>query len=72
MSPDAQFCLNYTRTSEHAIPWVIISADATQTQVDGLMADGAFAYLTKLLDLTQFFLVIEQATSGVQEKTPTS
>jgi CheY-like chemotaxis protein len=54
------------------IPVVVISADATKTQVDGLIADGAFAYVTKRLDLTQFFRVIEQAMSGVQEKSPTS
>ena len=36
------------------------------------MGDGAFAYLTKPLDLPQFFRVVEEATSPAQEKATVS
>ena len=36
------------------IPVIVISADATQRQIDNLMAAGARAYLTKPLDLAEF------------------
>ena len=45
------------------IPVVVISADATKRQVDRLLAAGARAYLTKPLDLGQFYRVIEEASS---------
>jgi CheY-like chemotaxis protein len=54
------------------IPVVVISADATQSQIERLMDDGAYAYLTKPLDLTEFFRVVGEATSGSEEKTPAS
>jgi CheY-like chemotaxis protein len=42
------------------IPVVIISADATARQVDRLMAAGAQSYLTKPLDIGEFFRVIDE------------
>jgi CheY-like chemotaxis protein len=42
------------------IPVVIISADATARQVERLMAAGARSYLTKPLDIADFFVVIEE------------
>ena len=46
------------------IPVVIISADATSQQVKQLMAAGARAYLTKPIEVTEFFRVIEQTTAA--------
>jgi signal transduction histidine kinase/ActR/RegA family two-component response regulator len=54
------------------IPVVVISADATQSQIERLMDDGAYAYLTKPLDLTEFFRVVGEATSGSEENAPVS
>jgi PAS domain S-box-containing protein len=45
------------------IPVVIISADATARQIKRLMAAGAQAYLTKPIDITEFFRVV-QATGA--------
>jgi PAS domain S-box-containing protein len=42
------------------IPVVIISADATARQIQRLMAAGARSYLTKPLDIAEFFRVIEE------------
>ncbi|MEY2488686.1 MAG: hypothetical protein QOC70_628 [Verrucomicrobiota bacterium] len=42
------------------IPVVVISADATARQVKRLMTAGASAYLTKPLDMLEFFRVIDQ------------
>jgi CheY-like chemotaxis protein len=39
---------------------VVISADATHTAVQELMAAGADAYLTKPLDLDEFLRTLEQ------------
>jgi PAS domain S-box-containing protein len=47
-----------TRTSD--IPVVVISADATRSAVDELLAAGADAYLTKPLDLDEFLRTLEQ------------
>jgi CheY-like chemotaxis protein/anti-sigma regulatory factor (Ser/Thr protein kinase) len=44
------------------IPVVIISADATARQIDRLMSAGARAYLTKPIDMTEFFRAIDAAT----------
>jgi CheY-like chemotaxis protein len=46
------------------IPVVIISADATSQQIKRLMARGARAYLTKPIDVTEFFRVIEAIGVG--------
>jgi CheY-like chemotaxis protein len=42
------------------IPVVIISADATARQIERLMAAGARSYLTKPLEIADFFAVIEE------------
>jgi PAS domain S-box-containing protein len=42
------------------IPVVVISADATHTAVQELLAAGADAYLTKPLDLDEFLRTLEQ------------
>jgi PAS domain S-box-containing protein len=50
------------------IPVVVISADATSRQIKRLMAAGASAYLTKPLDMQEFFRVIEETTQrGAEE-----
>jgi signal transduction histidine kinase/CheY-like chemotaxis protein len=43
------------------IPVVVISADATARQIDRLIAAGAHSYLTKPIDVSEFFRVIEKA-----------
>jgi CheY-like chemotaxis protein len=43
------------------IPVVVISADATARQIQRLMAAGARTYLTKPLDIHEFFRVIHEA-----------
>ena len=45
------------------IPVVIISADATSRQIERLTAAGARAYLTKPLDMLEFFRVIEETSA---------
>jgi PAS domain S-box-containing protein len=45
------------------IPVVVISADATQPQIKRLLSAGARAYLTKPLDIPEFFRVIDEALS---------
>ena len=44
------------------IPVVIISADATPRQVTRLLKGGAVNYLTKPLDVAEFFAVLDQVT----------
>lgn len=46
------------------IPVIIISADATQQQIDSLLAMGAFAYLTKPFDIRQLIQTINRALAG--------
>jgi PAS domain S-box-containing protein len=43
------------------IPVVVISADATARQIQRLIAAGARSYLTKPLDIGEFFRVIDEA-----------
>jgi CheY-like chemotaxis protein len=45
------------------IPVIIISADATPPQIKRLLAAGARAYLTKPLDIAEFFRVVDEALS---------
>jgi CheY-like chemotaxis protein len=42
------------------IPVVVISADATARQIQRLMAAGAQNYLTKPLDIGEFFRVVDE------------
>jgi CheY-like chemotaxis protein len=51
----------------HGIPVVIASADATPGRVRQLLAEGAFAYLTKPLDLGQFLDVVTAAIARRDE-----
>ena len=46
------------------IPVVVISADATVRQIQRLMAAGARSYLTKPLDIGEFFRVIDETMRG--------
>jgi PAS domain S-box-containing protein len=44
------------------IPVIVISADATKAQINRLMQAGAATYLTKPLDVNQFFRVIDETS----------
>jgi PAS domain S-box-containing protein len=46
------------------IPVVVISADATKGQIRELLAAGAFAYLTKPLDVQQFLQVLDASSTS--------
>jgi PAS domain S-box-containing protein len=50
------------------IPVVIISADATSPQIKRLLSAGARAYLTKPIDIAEFFRVIEDALTPATAK----
>ena len=52
------------------IPVVIISADATSRQLKRLMAAGARAYLTKPLDMPEFFRVIGETSAARLREDP--
>jgi len=57
------------RTS--AIPIVMISADATRSEIDRLMAAGAQHYLTKPLDIRQFLAVVDELVDrNTEQRTP--
>src|SRR5207302_1214290 len=43
------------------IPVIVISADATPSQIRDLLAMGARAYLTKPIDVSRFFGTIDEA-----------
>ena len=47
------------------IPVVVISADATAPQIKRLLSAGARTYLTKPLDIAEFFRVIDEALASV-------
>jgi len=53
------------RTS--AIPVVMISADATQGQIDRLLAAGARAYLTKPLDVRRLLEIVDEMAGDSNE-----
>ena len=46
------------------IPVVVISADATSRQVKRLLSAGALNYLTKPLNVLEFFAVLDQTAIG--------
>jgi PAS domain S-box-containing protein len=55
--------------SDHAtrdVPVVVISADATAPQIKRLLSAGAHAYLTKPLDIAEFFRIVDQALSPAE------
>ncbi len=45
------------------IPVIVISADATKPQINRLMHAGAATYLTKPIDVNQFFRVIDETSA---------
>jgi CheY-like chemotaxis protein len=48
------------------IPVVVISADATAPQIKRLLSAGARAYLTKPIDIAEFFRVIDEALAPAE------
>src|SRR6185369_10222617 len=50
------------------IPVVVVSADATGRQMDRLMTAGATSYLTKPLDVSQFFRVLDTTGANNADK----
>jgi CheY-like chemotaxis protein len=50
------------------IPVVVISADATARQIQRLMLAGARSYLTKPLDIGEFFRVIDETMRDPNER----
>jgi len=48
------------------IPVVVISADATSPQVKRLLSAGARAYLTKPIDIAEFFRVIDEVLTPAE------
>ena len=50
------------------IPVVVISADATAPQIKRLLSAGARAYLTKPLDVVEFFRVIDETLGSATAK----
>jgi CheY-like chemotaxis protein len=54
------------------IPVVVISADATTRQIDRLMTAGADTYLTKPLDVVDFFQVLDRTTAANNGKSSTT
>lgn len=49
-----------SRSATRDIPVVVLSADATKSQINRLMSLGAAEYLTKPLEVDRFLKVIEQ------------
>jgi two-component system sensor histidine kinase/response regulator len=50
------------------IPVVVISADATQRQIKRLKSAGAQSYLTKPLDISEFFRVIDETIRNREQE----
>ncbi len=49
------------------LPVVVLSADATERQIERLLADGATAYITKPIDVTEFLRTIDELLPAAQE-----
>jgi signal transduction histidine kinase/ActR/RegA family two-component response regulator len=43
-----------------SLPIVVLSADATERQIDRLLADGANAYITKPIDVSDFLRTVDE------------
>jgi PAS domain S-box-containing protein len=54
------------------IPVVVISADATTHQINRLVKAGADTYLTKPLDVTEFFRVLDKTIAASNGKSSTT
>ena len=50
------------------IPTIIVSADATEGQFKRLMDAGARSYITKPIDVTQFYRAMEQTAAASKEE----
>jgi len=63
---DGREVISQLKSSETTrnIPVVIISADATTRQINRLMTAGAATYLTKPLDVAEFFRVLDKTTAA--------
>jgi CheY-like chemotaxis protein len=48
------------------IPVVVVSADATERQVQRLLEGGAHAYLTKPIDVGTFLTLVDELLAGVR------
>jgi CheY-like chemotaxis protein len=48
------------------IPVVVVSADATERQVQRLLEGGAHAYLTKPIDVATFLTLVDELLAGVR------
>ncbi len=59
--------LRETRETQD-IPVVVISADVTPNQVERLQRAGAYAYLTKPLDVKQFLYMIEDVVGQARKE----
>jgi signal transduction histidine kinase/ActR/RegA family two-component response regulator len=55
--------------STAALPVIVISADATDRQIERLLTDGASAYVTKPIDVAEFLRVVDEflPTESVSE-----
>ena len=53
-----------TYPETRAIPVIVVSADATKTQITRLTEAGAFGYLTKPLDVGEFLGFVDQALAA--------
>jgi signal transduction histidine kinase/CheY-like chemotaxis protein len=49
-----------------SLPVIVLSADATERQIERLLADGANAYLTKPIDIAEFLRVVDELLPAVQ------
>ena len=59
-----------THPETREIPVVVVSADATDTQVNRLTSAGVFGYLTKPLDVAQFLKTVDRAVHGEDAEPP--
>ena len=50
------------------IPVVVVSADATQRQIQRLLSAGASAYLTKPIDVPELLRLVDQAMAAVPSR----
>ena len=47
-----------------AVPVIIVSADATLSEIDRMLGEGASAYVTKPIDVKRFLRVVDAALQG--------
>jgi CheY-like chemotaxis protein len=52
------------------IPVVVVTADATPGQIDGLLAAGARAYLTKPLDISRLLALVDEVVGELRPPAP--